>query len=56
MFYVDNNFLWIEFSKVSFLNLGCLRDSEIKLFEDNKIRHVVTDFRCDISTLCFIFD
>ena len=56
MFYVDNELLWIEFSKVSFLNLSCLRDSEIKRFEDNKIRHVVTDFRYDISTLCLIFD
>ena len=56
VFYVDNEFLLIEFSEVSFLNLGCLRDSEIKLFEDNKIRYVVTDFRCDISTLCLIFD
>ena len=56
MFYIDNEFLCMEFSKVSFLNLGCLLDSEIKLFEDNKIRHVVTDFRCDISSLCLIFD
>ena len=57
MFYVNIEFLWIEFPKVSFFNLGCFCEfHSIKLFKDNKIRHVITDFRSGISAFCLIFD
>ena len=49
MFYVNIEFLSIEFSEISFLNLGCFCEFGITLFKDKKVRNLITDFGRDIS-------